>query len=208
MSVADRLERARLGQTGEDYVGIARGCLAWANANELPRISRVPAIQALYAAMRQDGMQHALAEMLALQQPPMSNTDREFLEGRGGCYDQFDGNEYIGDYYAGMAKQAGVDTTGKVYQGSIAAYPGDPRAWVTGRGDVQKLLEERGWGSEGSVNVKMREAPEAPRKAIADDIVRDGVEAMAEALPPGEKVDREALSEQFVAQHKPYWAKE
>ena len=89
-----------------------------------------------------NGCSPRLAEMLAAGQPPMSNTDREFLEGH--CNgNQFAGREAVGDAYAAVARAEGADTTGKVYMGSLAAYPGDPRAWVSGRGDVQRVLDDQ-----------------------------------------------------------------
>lgn len=113
-----------------------------------------PAQREHYELCLAKGTSPTLAEMFALGAPPMSNTDREFLEGRGGCYDQFRGQTEVGDYYARLARESGVDTTGRVYLSGLAAYPGDPRAWVSGRGDVKRVCEERGWSAEGSVNVK------------------------------------------------------
>ncbi len=109
-----------------------------------------------------------LAAMFAAGAPPMSNTDREFMEGR--CNgNQFEKNPQIGDKLAQDAKAAGVSTKGKVYLSGLAAYPGDPRAWVGGRGDVQALCEERNWTASGSVTVKGdRSRPESNVKPPGD----------------------------------------
>jgi hypothetical protein len=96
---------------------------------------------------------------------PFLMTDSTFLENR--CNgNQFEGREWAGDDYKAVAKKAGVSTTGKVYMSSLATFPGDPKAWVSGRGDVQKYLEETGRGSTGAVTVKAREAEEPPPPPI------------------------------------------
>lgn len=194
---ADRLERLRLaGMLGwPEY----EGCVSWhceqGRVRDLPRVHESRFVQALYVAMRIDGASHAMAEMLALASPPMSNTDREFLQGQGGCYDQFGGNELVGDYYKAQAARAGVDTTGAVYLSGLAAFPGDPKAWVRGRGDAQRVLEERGWSSEGSVRVRGREPEPADRKwTAAPDLVAERAEKLvaAGAAKPGEEAAHKA----------------
>lgn len=102
--------------------------------------------------------------------PPGANTDREFLFGHVNG-NQFEGQDFAADHHKKVAKAAGVSTTGKVYLSGLAEYPGDPRAWVSGRGDVQKVAEERGWGVEGAVNVKRQPAPPRPAIEVADDLV-------------------------------------
>lgn len=146
-----------------------------------------------------------LREMLEARTPPMSNTDREFLEGRGGCYDQFNGS-YMGEFYRREAKLAGQDTTGKVYLSSLAAYPGDPLAWVSGRGDVQRVCEQRGWNCHGSVNVKSE--PQQPEQiALAPDIVEREVQQIVaecpEPLKPREVAD---IREKVIENRTPHWA--
>src|ERR1700676_3108092 len=123
-----------------------------------PIISDNPHIQGWYVVCRMEGTSHALAEMFALRQPPMSNTDREFLQGHVNG-NQFEGQDEIGDQFRKQAEAAGVNVQGKVYMGGLAAFPGDPEAWVGGRGDFQKVVEDRGWSCEGSVNVA---APSKP----------------------------------------------
>jgi hypothetical protein len=214
MTHADRLESLRL-SLQEAPPGPARDAAWAAYYDETGRLlqmakARYPGVgdsrygQALYAAMRLDGQSHALAEMLALQSPPMSNTDREFLEGKGGCYDQFHDNELLGAFYRQSAAEAGVDTTGKVYLSGLARRPGDPEAWVSGRGDVQRVLEARGWGADGAVKVKARgaDAP-PPKKKIADDIVAGQVERRLEAMPAPERkrADLEGIRHEVVARH-------
>jgi hypothetical protein len=114
-----------------------------------------------YVVCRENGCTPRLADMLAEGQPPMSNTDREFLEGHC-CGNQFAKNTLdmkVGDAFKKQAAAAGVNVTGKVYLGGMARFPGDPEAWVSDRHEVQKRLTERGWGSEGSVMVKPKHQP-------------------------------------------------
>lgn len=144
-----------------------------------PVISSQPHVQAAYLAMRRSGQSHAIAELLACRQAPGAVTDREFLAGH--C----NGSQFAADPAAGnqakkIAESQGMNTTGKVYLSGLARYYGDPKAWVSGRGDVQKVCEERGWQCDGMVKVKPRQTDQEPEKvAIGEDIVN---EAAAKAL--------------------------
>jgi len=93
-------------------------------------------------------------------------TDSTYLAGK---HRQFERNQKLGDAYKRITEKHGGDTTGKVYLSQLAKFPGDPQAWVSGRGDIQRVLEERGWGSEGAVNVMVREPLEEP-KSLAGDV--------------------------------------
>jgi hypothetical protein len=109
-----------------------------------------------YMECRRKGTTRKLAEMLAEGKPPKSNTDVEFL--RGHCNgSQFEGGPIannMGDFYRSSAEEAGQSTTGKIYLSGLAAFAGDPRAWVSDRGEAKKVLEERGWSSDGLVENK------------------------------------------------------
>jgi len=206
MSQAQQLEAARHGRGPVGYITLARHLVDQGVERGYPRVSDSGYVQAHYNACRMDGVPHKLAEMFALGQPPMSNTDREFLEGQGGCYDQFGGNEFLGNFYAAQAKKAGVSTTGKVYLSGLARYPGDPEAWVSGRGDAQRVLEQRGWGAHGALNVKVRDCEPAGKGGLASDVVDSLVAERLAEVPAGERADREALRESVVSRHAPHWA--
>lgn len=118
-------------------------------------VSDNPAIQAHYEHCIKQGTSHSLALMFAHAQAPQSNTDREFLRGTENGR-QFQGNPELGDEYRRVAESLGQNTKGKKYLSSLAEFPGDPKAWVDSRSDVQKVCEERGWGCTGKVNVKHR----------------------------------------------------
>lgn len=179
-----------------------------AQAEGWPAISPDANVQASYAAQRLDGAGHNFAEMVCLSAPPMSNTDREFLEGRGGCYDQFEGLPFVGQHYKRLADEAGVSTTGQVYLNGLARFPGDPEAWVSGRGDVKRRIEERGWSCQGSVNVAARspDAAPAPDVAVADDILDDAVCARLENDPDLARLDQGELRHETEQMIKPHWA--
>jgi|GEM_PF-4745890 len=129
--------------------------------------------------------------MLVNGVPPGEKTDRGFLYGTENGK-QFEGKEYIGDYYKGVADKSNVSINGKKYISQLARFPGDPEAWVSGRGDIQRICEERGYNCEGSVNVKaMKEVvPQAP-KPLADDIIRREVAKKVKAH--GGKVSKKKL---------------
>lgn len=50
-----------------------------------------------------------------------------------------------GKLFEKMAKAAGVDTTGKWLDPSLARYLGDPEAWVGSVGEIQAKCRARGW---------------------------------------------------------------
>lgn len=107
-----------------------------------------------YLECRLKGTPHGLAEMFALAQPPQSQTDVEFLRGSDQQFSQGPLAEKMGNYYKQVAEEGGQCTKGKVYKSGLALYPGDPRAWVSDRHEVQKVVEERNWGCRGSVENK------------------------------------------------------
>jgi len=123
-----------------------------------------------------------LCDMFQSQTPPQSRSDREFLMGSANG-SQFEKNPAMGDYYAKKAKKAGVSLAGKVYKHSLARYAGDPRAWVSDRGDVKRICEQEGWGCNGAVQNKLREqeppkpvdiAPHLLKKYVKQELKKEG----------------------------------
>jgi hypothetical protein len=174
---------------------------------DYPVVSEDPQVQRDYVALRERGESHNFAAILAKRSPPGARSDREFLKGH--CNgSQFDGMEHLGDFYAAQARRAGVDPKGKVYLSGLAERPGDPRAWVSGRGDVERVLDERGWGCEGDITRKVQKVGEPQNVGVAEDIVRDKVEEILTQVPDPHMVDTADLSEQVREKIKPYWVKE
>lgn len=172
-----------------------------------PTVSDDPAVQADYERMRAAGESHTLAEMFALQRGPFLMTDAVLLEGHANG-NQFAGRPQLGDHYAAEAAKAGVNVKGKVYLSGLAAYPGDPRAWVSGRGDVQQVCAERGWACSGAVTAKMAgDVAPAAAVGLADDVAAR-LAAKAVAADPGlAELPAGELREKVVAKHAPAWAK-
>lgn len=138
--------------------------------------------------------------------PPGCMTDSVFLAGHcnGG---QFADAPHLGDYYKAVAEAHGQDTKGKVYLSGLAAFPGDPRAWVDGRGDARRVLEERGWASEGAVSVKAAEPTGPPkRQAVDPALVTERVERWTEADPSLAEMDQGELRHEATESMKPPWA--
>ena len=138
-----------------------------------------------------------LEEMLASGKAPRVKSDDTFFRGftgTGGA--QF--SDEVRPYYLEEARKAGVSVSGKQYFSELAAYPGDPRAWVASRGEMTRLLEERGWSADGDIKVK-GEAPEpAGPVRLADDIAEDmALDTLEDRYP-----DREAFTREEVAEAK------
>lgn len=162
--------------------------------------------QAWYVAQRLDGATHNMAEALAKAQAPAAMTDREFLEGH--CNgNQFDGSEAVGDHYKAVAAAAGVDVKGKIYVGGLALFPGDPKAWVDGRGDIQRVAQERGLNVQGAVTVKSGEREPAPDIDVADDVIDQRVLQKMDADPDITRRPYEEVREEARAEIKPHWCK-
>lgn len=174
-----------------------------------PTISADPTIQDAYEGMRRRGESHNLAEMLALQAVPQIVTDNTFLTGHANG-SQFEKRPEMGDFYRRRAEAGGQNVKGKVYLSGLAEYPGDPRAWVSGRGDVQKVCEERGYGCDGAVTVKRDRSVEPPPPVdVADDIVDEHAQMIVAKEPErGRTPEKKAeLKEQVRQRLKPHWAK-
>jgi hypothetical protein len=131
-----------------------------------PVIDDDPAIQDAYVAMRENGQSHKMAEMLATRSAPGLKTDTRFAA-------RLDANADVPARYRRMAKAAGVVTDGKQYMRQLAAFPGDPQAWVGGSDDVKRVCKHRGWGCDGAVDMKpvVKETPDDKPYTVAESIV-------------------------------------
>lgn len=161
-------------------------------------------IQEHYERCIAAGTSPKLAEMFATGQTPGVMTDSVFLEGTG---EQFAKTPYLGDHYKKVAESYGQNVKGKVYKSGLARFPGDPLAWVNGRGDVQRICEARGMDCDGAVKVRANERKPVEGVDIADDIVEARVEKMVEASPEPLKESRQELREKVREKIKPLWKK-
>lgn len=141
----------------------------------IPVITNDPTRQSRYAEMRRKGMDHRAAEMLALQQPPGSKTDREQFAGVGTLDKQLGDDA---DYICGEAKRRGYrPSPNDMYMENLADFPGDPKAFVKSRGDIAKRCEERGVPCQGLVNYTPPER--APKPQDNNELVDETVGIMA-----------------------------
>ena len=172
-------------------------------------ISRNPAIQAHYERCIAEGTSETLAEMFSLGQAPSPQTDATFTS--GWCNgNQFEDQPWVGDLYKREAVAAGVDITGRRYLHQLADYPGDPRAWVSDRGDVRRVCEEAGRHCRGAVNYNPPAPTSGPVDApLADDIVFEKVAEIVSGLPEADRphVDTLDLAEQVREVMAPHWSK-
>lgn len=146
-------------------------------------VSQDPRVQLRYEEMVASGQSHNMAEMLACRAFPGLRTDAEFLKGK--CNgNEFEDQPGLGNFYAAEAARHGVNHVGKTYVSGLARYPGDPEAWISGRGDAERICRERGWGCEGSVNVATQEREARADVKLSPDLVDDEVNDIM-AMDPG-----------------------
>lgn len=154
------------------------------------------------------GNSHKMAIMFVSAQGPVLRTNTNFLSGFGANGKQFEDAQGLGDYYQGIALEAGVNPKGKVYLSGLARFPGDPEAWVSDRDEATRKAEMRGWGAEGDgVKVKPRLDYETPRVGVADEILDERVEMALADHPEPQKVNRGELRHEIYQKIKPSWAK-
>lgn len=162
----------------DDIKALTRGktkqvvLLCWKCLMKIPKSVANDVIAAVLEGGRRCPEAVNLAVMFATRTTPLAKTDDTFFRGwQGTGGEQFGvDHQFVQDAYLGEAKRHGVSTNGKKYMHGLAEYPGDPRAWVGTRGEMVRLLEERGWGCE-QLGVKPRnDSAPPPAPAIADDV--------------------------------------
>ena len=164
-------------------------------------------IPAAYEWLRNKGESHRMAEMLAFQEAPRANTDREFFEGIGTLDKQFD---YDGKMHEGVVKLAMKHgykpNNNDVYLSSLARFPGDPEAFISpsgGRGQIKDTCERRGWECHGTVKTKRREPEEAPKKkSLGEDIVRRTMAEEHAKNPDTKRMDQGELRHNIIKKHR------
>lgn len=109
------------------------------------------------------------------------------------------------------AARLGISTEGKTYYSQLARktrYGFDPEAFVSNRGDIKRVCEERGYACDGAVTVKGREFEEPPDCPLAPDLIEEAVDDML-AKDPGLAIKkREELREMAFDRHKDPRSKE
>lgn len=93
-----------------------------------------------------------LCVMFAAQQAPAVQTDSTFLAGMESQQAvELNNKPQIGAKLSRDLKAIGGSPKGKVYLSGLAAYPGDPEAWISGRGDIKRVADQRNYTVKGAV---------------------------------------------------------
>lgn len=119
-----------------------------------------------------------LCEMLLSGRPPRIKTEATFQAkaALGGA--QF--HPATRDLYLQRAREAGVTTEGRVYEPRLAAFPGDPEAWISSQDDMVRVAEARNYTINGDVTVKGERVEKSPSPILADDILEGLMESRLE----------------------------
>lgn len=153
--------------------------------------------QARYDRCIANGCTPALAEMLALKKFPGVRTGGALM--RGVATDDGLGEGMVADRLRAEADRRGVSRAGKRWVGGLAAYPGDPRAWVGDEHDVRALARERNYAVSGAVNVEGRDSgPPPPPVRVAPDIVAEEIRQRTAMDPALAHRDQRELAEQIT----------
>jgi hypothetical protein len=160
-----------------------------------------------YRKMVASGQSERFAVMCALQQPPgSSQTEKAFLEGRqnGEWLDKLPKRQ--AERMLRMARESGVNPTGKVYFGGIADKrgPADPEAWVSDASDVKRVAEKRGLDVDGAVKHRSSGRPIKKSVDIAPDILK---RETAYELKKNPGMTKREAREKAKSRIVPYWKK-
>lgn len=129
-----------------------------------------------------------ICDMLQSGMTPTISTEATFQAKANGKLGVGQFHPKVRQHYLDAAREAGVSTDGKIYDGRLAAFPGDPQAWISGQDDAKRLVESRGWSADGDFKIKGPEIEPKKGPVLAPDLVEDLVEAKLE----------EKLGEDFV----------
>jgi hypothetical protein len=125
---------------------------------------------ARYIEMRFNGESPNMAAVLASRKFPGFSTNDDWMRGRENGR-QFEHCPKLGDYYKSVAEASGCSVVGKFYCSGLAAYPGDPRAWVSDKSDVLSVARERNLTVDGIVKHQGHQVDPTDDIDIADDIL-------------------------------------
>lgn len=121
-----------------------------------------------YLEMCEAGQSPNMAAMLASQKAPgLKGTDTQFLRDENYNMRRIDEDQM--NRIQQIAKRAGINTQGKVYNGQLGKYT-DPYAWVSDLSDVKRTAEHKEMDIEGAVKVNAYRGPKKKTR-IAPDIL-------------------------------------
>lgn len=163
---------------------------------------------ALYVHSRNRGNSHKMAVSCAMQQSIGSQTNDSFWGGRKPFWEHY-GEQYANRIRAMLAKRGVRLGENREYMPEIARFPGDPEAVVDfadGRSHIKSLLEKRGWGAEGAVNLQPKgpeSDPHEPSVPVAENLVPSLASDMVRKDPSLIKHSKQELREMVYEKHGP-----
>lgn len=159
----------------------------------------------IYQAAIANGESAMMADLLASRRAPASRTDREFFAGRPKLDEQFKDERTLNEYVKRARKKGYNPNPNDVYLSQLARFPGDPEAFVSGgRNQIKRVLEKRGWGCEGIVDVKPAQYTPEPKAApLHPKIIEETACQMVRANPDLAKKSKAELSEMVIDAHGP-----
>lgn len=157
----------------------------------------MPTFEEHYQLCLDNGCSTELAYMLASRKfPGIAGTDSIFNAGKFQGTNGIDAEER---WLRQRAERSGVSTTGKWYCRGLAEYPGDPRAWIDGAGDVKRIAEERNYSVSGMVNHRAHEVEPMPDIPVAPELVENRVNMMMEDNPGADRAELTSMMYDVMA---------
>jgi hypothetical protein len=167
-----------------------------------------------YVGLLDKGQSESMAEILTVRQAPGLRTEasesaaRNQARGGSTLADQFRGAENLLEYRVAQAKKQGYTPNATdYYDSSVARFPGDKRAWLSGQqsaGDVKRDIASHGGGMMKGGDVTL--APETdvaptPPKKLNERIVSRIEQRMVAEDPGLATKDRRELRESIKDKH-------
>lgn len=177
----DEFKQAVIAEAAAVTVRDKEGCVstieeAWDDMNDGERSYVVHYYICLF-----EGCSEKLADMFAAQAPPGAVSDTTFLANYRDATVKV--SPMVERARREVAERMGQSTGGKVYISQLAAFPGDPQAWVDGRSDIERVCRQRGMGCDGAVNITtpdMGRLPGRKRKPLAQKLHEAGLPIASE----------------------------
>lgn len=160
-----------------------------------------------YRQLIDNGSSPTFAIMVALRQAPG-------VKGTNAVFNKLQRQQMDRDYeddtrerMVKIARKAGINTTGKTYNGQLGRYD-DPLAWVSDTTDVRATAKEKGLSLRGQVNVENPAKP-MQKKRLSDRLINETAQEYLAADPALAKKVRsnpsaaKELKEKIVEKHAP-----
>lgn len=125
------------------------------------------------------------AAMCALQQPPGTRyTDKAYQQAARADMNSMPTK--LREAIVQTAREAGINTTGKHFEGSLGGYT-DPMAWVSDLSDVSAAAKAKNMDMDGAVkirgNIRHQSGDDARRPTLSPKLTAEAVNAMMKEDP-------------------------